>query len=120
MSNLVSKEFARIIDAEKHYKNLYGKYLSFLIESRQLPLAVCIRLMENFAKEGRTCLVDHMVGSLESRGEEHPLIDEFYAKYLWSIGKRDQAVDLAKFSAAKWNREYLNELARILEEKSKP
>ena len=91
---------------EKHRDELDTFVWVQLIEE-QLPLYVCLLAMKRLLRRSKIEAVDLILGLLESRGDAHPLLYEFVGTYLFSCGKRTEAIAFLKNAALKWSRLYL-------------
>ncbi len=85
-----------------------------LIEE-QLPLVVCLMALRRLLKENQVAAVASILNALESRGDAHPLLDEFIGKFMYCCGQYSEAVAFLKEANKRWRRDHLSELVGILE-----
>ncbi len=85
----------------------FGSYMAFWITAERLPLGVCLIILKHLVDQGMPEVVPAILQALDQRGDCHPLLDEFRAKWLWNSNKRIEAVELLKVSCEHWKRPYL-------------
>lgn len=116
------------MDVEKHIKRVLekGKSLSDeclaekLQESIKIgqPLYASLEIGDALMRENRYFPALAIIEGHVNNGDEHPLLDEFRAKVIWSMGQRKEALELLKERNEIWMRPYLEELQEIMERKA--
>jgi hypothetical protein len=101
---------------EDSNRDSFPLYLEFLIQDKNLPLAIILGLLEKYMLDNRIDLVHHILNHVFSRGDQNPLLAEFEGKFLWASGDRELAEEVITKAYEKWKRPYLLSLLGVFNE----
>ena len=104
----VTKEWQRILARlRRNGPTQTSEYVAGLIQPGNYPLGVGVRLMERLMRSGEYDAAGRIIEAVDFANQQHPLVDELHAAWLWCTGRKREAISFAKRTAKRWMRSYL-------------
>jgi hypothetical protein len=104
----VAKEHHRIqMRLRRHGPQRTTDHVLDLMKSGRYPVTYPIELAERLLKNEEYAAAGRLLKAIKESGEQHALIDSFYAAWLWGIGAREDAIAFASKQAKHWNSSFL-------------